>query len=102
MERKIRTLKLKVEKSIEATEELRNEIKKFLETIEELRNDAKKSIDMIKELRNEIKKSIDMIKYDRNDNSRKRTISEPIDYDKGNSDEAPRLRKRIYIRNRVE
>jgi hypothetical protein len=57
---------------------------------------------MIKELCNEMKKSIDMIKYDRNDNSRKRIISEPADYNKGNSDEAPRLRKRIYIRNRVE
>ena len=88
MERKIRTLKLEVEKSVEATEELRNEIKKFSETTEELRNDAKKSADMIK--------------HDRNDNSRKRTISEPADYDEGNSDEAPRLRKRICVGNRVE
>ena len=57
---------------------------------------------MIKELRNEMKKSIDMIKHDRNDNSRKRTISELIDYNKGNSDKVLKLRKRIYIENKVE
>ena len=102
MERKIRTLKLEVEKSVEATEELRNEIKKFSETTEELRNDAKKSADMIEELRNEMKKSAEIIKHDRNDISRKRTISEPIEYDEGNSEEAPRLRKRICLGNQVE
>jgi len=102
MERKIRTFKLEVEKSVKAIEELRNEIKKFLKTIEELYNDAKKSVNIIEELCNKMKKSIDMIKHDRNDNSRKRTISELADYDKGNSDEAPRLRKRIYVENRVE
>ena len=54
---------------------------------------------MIKELYNEMKKSINMIKYDRNDNSRKRTISELIEYNKGNSEEVLRLRKRIYLEN---
>ena len=57
---------------------------------------------MIKELRNEMKKSINIIKYDRNNNSRKRMISEPADYNKRNLNKAPRLRKRIYIRNKVE
>ena len=88
MEPKIRTLKLEVEKSAE--------------TIEELRNDAKKSADIIEELRNEMKKSANMMKHDRNDISRKRTISEPIEYDEGNSEEAPRLRKRICLGNQVE
>ena len=91
-----------MEKSAETTKELHNEVKRFAGTTEELRNDAKKSADMIEELRNEMKKSADMIKHDRNDNSRKRTISEPADYDEGNSDEAPRLRKRICVDHRVE
>ena len=49
-----------------------------------------------------MKKSINMIKYDRNNNSRKKTISELTDYNKRNLNKAPRLRKRIYIRNKVE
>ena len=57
---------------------------------------------MIKELRNEMKKSINMIKYDRNNNSRKKTISELTDYNKRNLNKAPRLRKRIYIKNKIE
>ena len=62
----------------------------------------KKSINIIKEFYNEMKKSINMIKYDRNDNSRKRTISELIDYNKGNLNKAPRLKKRIYIKNKIK
>jgi hypothetical protein len=36
------------------------------------------------------------------DISRKRTISEHADYDEGNSEEAPRLGKRICVENQAE
>jgi hypothetical protein len=60
-----------------------------------------KSVDIIEELLNDAQRSVDIIKHNRNDISRKR-ISETVDYDEGNSEEAPRLGKRICVENQAE
>jgi archaellum component FlaC len=75
-------------------EELYNNLKKSIATTKKLLNNAKMSIKMIEELYNDLKKFANIIKHDCNDISRKRTISETIDYAKGNLKEALGLRKR--------